>query len=100
MIDLLKEINEYKISVDEAWDSIDYAIEKYDRGEVDSIPQALGLDNYEWTAYAHGIHLKTLANWRRDGWPTKCGNCSKQINYKNYGWMIKNEKLVCIDCEE
>ena len=99
LINLLEKIIMNKMSVEEADEVLDQIIDNFHNDELQTTPQKeLCLDAFEWTAIGHGIDLKVLAIWRRDGWPSSCGNCGKLINYKKFGWKIVNDKLVCIKC--
>jgi len=101
MIDILEELINNKISIDEAYDIFDEVVDKYHDGEINNIPsEELKLDKYEWNAICHGINMQVLGEWRRSGWPQKCNSCGTYINYKEDSWIIKNNKLIGIDCCE
>lgn len=99
MINLLDNIIINKMSVEEADEVLEKIIDKFHEDELQTIPQQeLCMDTFEWTAIAYGIDLKILGIWRRDGWPSTCEKCGKSINYKEFGWKIVDDKLVCIKC--
>lgn len=99
MIDILNSINSNEISINEAENLLEATIDKFHDNELEHTPQKeLGLDKYEWTAIGFGIDLYVLAQWRKKGWPTSCENCCIEIDYKNFGWKIKDNKLICIKC--
>jgi len=101
MIDILKKINMGKITEEQAYEIYDDVQDKFDSGKIKNYPQnELYLDNYEWTAFSFGISFEVLANWRKNGWPSKCAICGKILNYRQYGWRIQENKLVCIKCEK
>ncbi len=99
LINILDSIIEKKLSINEADDILEEIIDKFHDGELETIPQEeLCLDKFEWTAIGFGIYLSVLAGWRKEGWPTKCSKCKKMINYREFGWKIVNDELVCIKC--
>lgn len=64
MIDLLNLINKEKISEDEIYSIYEKVVSDFHEGLVGDIPDELGLDHYEWTAFCHGISWMTIASWR------------------------------------
>lgn len=101
MIDILDKLINGEISVDDVYQIYDEIMDKFDEGIIEVYPQAeLCMNKYEWTAFAHGAALEVIADWRRNGWPKKCGNCNKSIDYTKYGWFIKANKLKCLKCNE
>lgn len=99
MIDILSEIVKGKLTVDQAYDIMDELMEKYHDGELeDEVESMLGLNNFEWTAICHSLDILTLANWRLKGWPKECSVCGSDFDYKNYNWIIKENKIKCLNC--
>jgi hypothetical protein len=99
MFDILEMVINGEISDDEACDLADMVLERFHSGEIKVPPmEELNLDEYEWTAVGFGISWTELAKWRKYGWPKQCFNCGKEINYKDYGWMISDDKLKGITC--
>ncbi|MCL2860030.1 MAG: hypothetical protein FWF46_05655 [Oscillospiraceae bacterium] len=98
-MNLLNELINNNISEDEAYDIRDEAMDKFDDGEIDDIQKELGLDDYEWTAHGHALSLGMLAQWRKNGWPRACEYCGREIDYHNWYWTIKDDKLKCLECE-
>ena len=99
MIDILSGIIKGELTVEQAYDIMEETIDKFHKGEIEGeLHLFLGLNNYEWTAISHSLDLQTLANWRKNGWPQKCYNCGSEIDYKKYGWRIKENKLKCLNC--
>ena len=99
MIDILNKIISGDISIQDAEQIMDEVINKFHCDQIDLYPQdEMCLNNYEWTAIGFGISLEVLAKWRKNGWPNKCANCGKKIDYKQYGWRIVKNKLMCIKC--
>lgn len=99
MIDLLDKINKNEITIDQAYDIFDGVVDKFHKGILkDDIFDYLCMDRYERTARAHALSLLTLAKWRKDGWPKQCSRCGAEIDYKKFGWTIKDDKLVGLYC--
>jgi hypothetical protein len=87
------------ITEDQAYDIYEDTIEKHDRGEIETSPkQYLNFTEYEWTAFCHGASLATLAKWRKNGWPDSCSKCGTPIDYKEYGWTIKDNQIKGLTC--
>ena len=100
MIDILEKIINCEISANEAEELLELIVDKFHNDEIKNTPQEeLMLDRYEWTAIGFGIDLKVLATWREKGWPSECKTCGKIINYKEFGWRIVQNELVCIKCK-
>lgn len=100
MTDILNLIAAKQIDENEASEIFDNAIEAFHTGKIQSIPDELCLNEYEWTAVCQGIDWKQLATWREDGFPETCGKCGKKIDYKNYGWKVDFNGLCHIKCIE
>lgn len=99
MIDILSKINNNDLNGERAEEVLDKTLDKFHADELEHAPQKeLCLNKYEWTAISFGIDLIVLAQWRKEGWPTKCKNCGKKIDYKKFGWKIKENHLTCICC--
>jgi hypothetical protein len=39
-----------------------------------------------------------LAIWRKECWQEQCSHCGSRINYKKYGWTIRDDKLMGLNC--
>lgn len=101
MIDILTKLNNGEISVDDAYQIYDEVMDKFHSGKIDTKPHdELCMNNYEWTAFAHGAGLEVIANWRKNGWPQICVNCKKVIDYTKYGWIAQPKGLKCLKCNE
>ncbi|KKI91826.1 hypothetical protein WQ54_12715 [Bacillus sp. SA1-12] len=99
MINILQMINDNKVSEDIAYDILDEVMEKFQEGKLSKQPKdELNMDNYEWTAFCHGASLGVLARWRKEGWQEQCSHCRRKINYKKYGWTIRDDKLIGLNC--
>lgn len=99
MIDLLSMVYYDDVSEEEAQRILDSTICDFHVGKLKiNIPSELMLNNYEWTAICHGVHLNVIAKWRVDGWPRKCSVCKREIDYRKYGWTIKSDKLCHVIC--
>lgn len=70
-MDILKKIYDEKLSSDDAIDLIDDARVLYnkDKDFSGNLMDCLEMDNYEYTAYAWGCTLDTIAKRCRDVWP-------------------------------
>lgn len=104
--DILKLLYNREITKEEAYDIIDNIIqisndyyEKYNIKEFD-LAWYIGFNQYEYTAYCHGVDLSTLVKWRYEGWPTKCYLCKKEIDYKQYNWTVikSGKELIHVEC--
>jgi hypothetical protein len=75
-----------------------------DSDQAGDVRQLLMLSNQEWTAFGQGAPFRTLAQWRFEGWPTRCANCEKPITVENYGWLVRERPdgfaLEHIDCPQ
>ena len=92
-------INDGKLSEDIAYDIVDEIIEDFHEGKISKQPrEELNMDNYEWTAFCHGASLSVLAIWRKEGWLEQCSQCGNKIKYKKYGWIIRDDKLIGLNC--
>lgn len=99
MIDLLNMIYRNTVREEEAQQMLDGTIEAFHSGNLKTdIPSELMLDHYEWTAVCHGVHLNVLAEWRANGWPRQCSLCRRELNYREYGWVIKSDQLCHAVC--
>lgn len=108
-MNILSEINEKRISEEEAYDLIlkitkDVHAGKYPEFEENNsvdLAKILEMDNYEYTAYCQGAGLFEITKWRYEGWPTKCAESNIPFNYKNYGWIVQEindeSKLVLLN---
>ena len=78
---------------------MDETVDGFHEGELEGgIQEILCLDNYEWTAICHSLDLGKLADWRKNGWPKICCKCGSGIEYKKYGWVIKDNHLKGLNC--
>lgn len=99
MIDILKKVYEWEITEDQAYDIYDDIMDKHDSGEIDIDPrEELNMDKYEWTAFAHGDSFEVIAKWRYEGWPNHCGKCGAEFDYRNFGWIVKDDELIVLNC--
>jgi protein-disulfide isomerase-like protein with CxxC motif len=99
MKNLLKELYEKKITEDQAWDIFNDIVDEFHDGLIKKDPfvEAM-LDKYEATANAHGADFNVIAKWRYEGWPTICYKCKKPLDYKEFGWSAKDNKLKHLVC--
>lgn len=99
MIDILDELLTDKLTLEDAENLLEDTVDKYHDDVLGVTPEDfLKLDKYEWTAVGFGINLCVLARWRKDGWPEVCKNCGNKRDYKQFGWKIQNNTLVCVKC--
>lgn len=99
MIDLLNMIYQNKISDEEAQQILDRTVCAFHAEKLKTdIPSELMLDHYEWTAICQGIDLNVLAKWRAEGWLGQCSLCKRDLDYKDYGWVIKSNQLCHAKC--
>lgn len=84
--DLLNKVFEKILTTDEAEQMLDYYLEHLTVADP-PVHEMLGFSVKEWTAYAHGTPLDTIAEWRVNGWPNRCFVCKKEIISDNYGWF-------------
>lgn len=99
-MNLLDMIINKEIDCKKAEEILDDTIDKFHESRLNQAPQdELSMDKYEWTAISFGIDLCVLAEWRSQGWPTKCKKCSKEIDYKEFGWKIEDNELICVKCK-
>jgi hypothetical protein len=95
---LLKELYDGNISVEQAYDIYDAAV----NASVGDWAEPLELSDAEATAYAHGVGFAELARWRYEGWPNVCPICGKEIEVEKFGWWAKEidegHRLVHITC--
>lgn len=90
-----------EIGIDDAYRIYDEIMDRFHNGNLNVFPrEELCMDNFEWTAFAHGASLETIADWRKNGWPKTCANCDQTLDYKKYGWRIEADRLRCIKCIE
>jgi hypothetical protein len=77
---------------------VEEVIEHFHEGKLSQQPKdELNMDNYEWTTYCHGASLSALAGWRKDAGKSNVTSGSK-IDYKKFGWTIRNDKLIGLNC--
>lgn len=98
--DILQELHSNKIREDDAHEIISQIMHDIDNGLYDQfrlagnrvdLAAAYGMNKYEWTAYCQGAPLSIIAQWRYNGWPDKCCNTDKELNYKHYHWLVKKD---------
>jgi hypothetical protein len=88
-----------KVNESIAYDIVEEIMENFHEGKLSKQPKdELNMDNYEWTAFCHGASLSVLAKWRNEGWQHQCSHCKSIIDYKNYGWTIRYDKLIGLKC--
>ncbi len=100
MTDILCDLISEKITLKDAEIIFDNTVSGFHSGKVSDICSELNLNKYEWTAICQGIDFDVLAMWRKNGWPTYCNKCKSELNYKDFGWLIKNNSLCHIFCSE
>ena len=83
--DLLQDVIECRPSGDEAEDAIDALL---DADALTDFGENVSLTRQDYTAFAHGAGIQTLACWRRDGWPRTCSICQKPLTPSEYGWIV------------
>ncbi|ANU27066.1 hypothetical protein [Planococcus versutus] len=99
MRDILAEIITKDITGDQAYELINTVVGKFHDGELDGeLNFLLGMDNFEWAAFCHAMDLEVLAEWRRTGWPDVCSFCHSNLNFREYGWTIQDDRLRCLNC--
>ena len=86
-IDLLSELASGSISMDEAYDLRDEAVDAANEGGR-PWADALGFSRQEGKAYLHGATLKQLARARKEGWPSTCCRCDLPINIPEDYWLF------------
>jgi len=57
----------------------------------------------EWTAFMHGVWFDELADWRMNGRPTVCAQCTGPLSIGGGGWyaregMCNRHELVHTSC--
>jgi hypothetical protein len=89
MIDVIALLYLKEISLDEAYDIVDVAVEKFHADEI-TIEwwKYLQMSKYEVSAYAHGGSLEDLLYLRYVGWPNKCMKCNLFLDYQAFGWWL------------
>lgn len=96
--DILKGLYDGSISVEQAYDFYDAAVES----AVADWAEPLELSDPEATAHSHGVGFAELARWRYEGWPNVCPVCGQEIEVKKFGWLAKEadggHRLVHIAC--
>jgi nucleoid DNA-binding protein len=85
--DILREINEGKISLEKAEEIYDEIMSS----PATNVSSLLGLTKAEWTAFGHGAGFDDLVKWRYNGWPA-CSKCGNSINIDKFGWSLKEKK--------
>jgi len=99
LINILEKLHNNEISEDNAYDIYEKVMDEYHSDKLKVEPrEELMLNNHEWTAFVQGADFITLSKWREKGWPKVCYNCKKEINYKEYNWLIVDNKLKCLSC--
>lgn len=105
MIDLLKMLYEKKITLDEAYDLRDDAVDRAHAGEFGDIDDYLGFDSYERSSNADTIGLDKLADFRYHGWTKTCYKCGRKVIKEKFGWWFDmdtkgNPLLRHLSCED
>jgi hypothetical protein len=90
--DLLDAISRGIMSAEEAEDR---AHEIADTRHGD-LRELLGMSSVEYTAYAHGASLVQIARWRRDGWPSHCAICGRNLDVPQFGWVPREIEPVFV----
>lgn len=105
MIDLLKMLHENQITLDEAYDLKDEAVDKFASGEIKNWTSYLGLDLYETAALMSSTRLKDVEKFRYEGWSNSCIQCGKKIIKEKGGWWVDRDQndnpvLRHLSCED
>lgn len=105
MIDLLKMLYEKQITLEEAYDLRDDAVDRAHAGEFEDISKYLGFDVWEVSSNANVAGLENLAKLRYEGWAETCYKCRRKIIKEKGGWwfdMDENDSLLLrhISCED
>ena len=80
-----------------AYEIYEKVTNEFHYGHLDIDPQQyLLLDDFEYTAFGNTASFGIIEKWRKEGWPEVCHRCDKKMNFKQYGWTIINDKLVCL----
>lgn len=58
----------------------------------DSLQDAIGMDELEYTAYCQGASLHVVSKWRYEGWPNKDLDTGETVDYKKDNWVVKKKK--------
>lgn len=105
MIDLLKMLYRDEISLDEAYDLKDEAVDKLHKGEIKDWVSYLGLNVWEVGSNANVVGLRNLAKLRYQGWAKNCDRCGRRIIKEKGGWWFDmdengNPLLRHLSCED
>ena len=85
--DILKEIANGQVSVDE--------VEALFEREPLKAWGSWGLTRVEYTAYCHGAGFDVLAEWRYNGWPSRCTKCKNPLPVlEEFGWFVVSEETT------
>lgn len=100
--DILDDVIRGRLTASQAGDVVDEVLES---DQASELPSLLGMDEYEWTAYAHGACVADLALWREQGWPATCCICGLPLAIKEFGWTVRpfddsdgNVRIVHLGC--
>lgn len=97
-MDILKEVYYGLVSENDALTKVEHIFDgirkgMYDKFKTDDthidLAAIKGMDNYEYTAYCQAAPLSVVAKWRYEGWPNQCCTTGRDLNYKNYHWIVK-----------
>lgn len=88
MIDLLKMLHEKQITLEEAYDLQDDAVDRAHAGEFEDIDKYLGLKPWEAGSNTNVIGLENLAKLRYEGWAETCYKCQRKIIKEKGGWWF------------
>lgn len=98
--DLLKELYRKRITLREANKILGEAID-----EGGNPATRLNISKKEYKVFLNGMNFKTIAEWRYDGWPTRCMYCSKFVDANKSAlwwprkmkgrWGVVHLKCVC-----
>lgn len=97
--DVLRALSEDTMTVQE----VESFCARVMHSQADKLEFLLGLDHFEYIAYANGILFDNLAKWRYDGWPKVGSVCRTPIDHKKFGWFPRrdsdgNQGIAHIDC--
>ncbi|GAB6982003.1 hypothetical protein [Prevotella dentasini] len=96
-MDILKDLFLDNITEDGAYCKIDKVMDDIEHGSYDNLidgegridlASLLGMDEYEYTAYCQAAPLSVIAEWRYNGWPTRCCLTDRPLDYKEYHWFV------------
>lgn len=98
--DLLHELNEGLLTPEEAQEMLDRFLDhpgEPGTADTQDVETFFGFSRLEWTAYGQGAQLSDIADWRKNGWPSRCKNCGGAIDVEKFGWfVVKSGGLITL----